>query len=104
MTQDNDQTQDQGPMAGRAVERTGQAVESVANQVESAAVSATDFASDEVIGRALGYIRAAKNILAAGVQSGVDVGSGAFDLLLREAEELNETAKTEIRNAAGGSQ
>lgn len=95
---ENEETQE---MAGRAVEGAGNAVETVANQVESAAVEATEFASDNVLGRLIGYVRAGKNITTAGLQGGLDFTSESGDILLRELDELRETVESEMKKAAG---
>jgi hypothetical protein len=105
MSQEN---QDQ-PMVGKAVAGAGQAVETVATQVESAAVQATEFASDNVLARLLGYIRAAKEIVDAGLEGGIDTlqagraGVSEFsDKLLAEMDEVREATEQALKKAAGG--
>lgn len=100
MTEQN-QGQDQ-PLAGRVVGGASAAVEQVANQVESAAVSATEFASDNVLARAIGYIRAAKEIIAAGAQGTLNVTNEGGDILLREVDEFRESAEQSIKRAGEG--
>lgn len=97
MSENQDQT-----VAGKAVNTATGAVEHVARQVEGAAVEATEFASDNVLARAIGYIRAAKTIMAAGAQGTLDVANEGGDLLLRELDEFRETSEQAIKDAAGG--
>lgn len=95
MAQDNEQN----TMAGNVVGGAGNAVETVARQVEGAAVEATEFASDNVLGRLLGYVRAAKQIAEGGLQGALDVEKATTDALLKELEELNHTAKQAVQDA-----
>lgn len=97
----DNETQDK-PIAGRAVEGAGNVVETVAGQVESAAVEATEFASDNVLGRAIGYIRAAKQIVKAGAQGTLDIADEGSDLLIRELDEFREASEQAIKDAASG--
>jgi argininosuccinate lyase len=92
-------SEDNETMSGNVV---GGAVETVARQVEGAAVEATEFASDNVLGRLLGYVRAAKAIAEGGLQGALDVEKATTDAILKELDELSHTTKQAVRDAASG--
>lgn len=91
--------QDNETMAGNVTGKAGEAVETVARQVEGAAVEATEFASDSVLARVLGYIRAAKTVMEGGLQGTLNVEKATTDSILHELEALNQTTKQAVRDA-----
>lgn len=89
------------PVAGKVVEGATGAVEKVANQVEGAVVSATEFASDNVAGRAIGWAQAGVKILAAGAEGGIAFTKETAENFLATLDEVREKAEQAIKDAAG---